>query len=416
MKPRQRRLREWSFVLLVVLAVATILCRGRRSPRTTFDDGARVAYFIQVSDANLPLLPRLLVALYDPANWYALHLDRKIDEVTAHAALRATYQELGSRWGVGVEQNVPNLVVARSEVITYRGATMTMNYLTGANRLLAEGDWDYFVNLSGADYPTASQATIRKLLGKIRGCRNFVEWKPRSTWQGFVERRLGEFYVDTGLAKLDSTESEYVDPTGLEVSLQVPGGPRVANPLVAHLDYTVAKSSGWFILSRAFCEHLRGDSDARKMLAALAFSDASDEHFFATVLWNGGPRWRESVVPSNLRTIFFVAPNGSFALGTDGKRSRQHPFWVDDVDDAGKLLFWKELKKMPGFFTRKVRDGGDFRNRVDREMIGLGELGKNDVVKLREYEASLEARFDEVVRVADVNRHEELWTDEENGY
>lgn len=390
MKPRRGAARLWRLWLLptIALVVLSLFFQHRRTS-TVLNDGARIAYFIQVSAASLPLLNRLLLTIYDPSNFYALHLDLKIDELKALESMRSAYHMLSLRWGVGSERNVPNLLIVRSEIVTYRGATMTMNYLTGANRLLAAGDWDYFINLSGSDYPTAPQKAIRRLLGKVGKGRNFVEWKPQKTWMGFAEKRFGEFYVDTGLAKLKNSTSEFVNLNGMEVSKKVKGVENPMNPLFRELDFTIAKSSGWFILSREFCEHLRDDSDARKLLALLAFSDASDEHYFASVLWNADDRWRGSVVNSNMRSIFFVAPNGSFAMGEDGRRSRQHPFWVDEAGENGGFLFGKHLKKSPGFFTRKVRGDGEFRDWMDREMME------------KEYEERLEKRFDQVVMEAD---------------
>lgn len=404
MRPRRRAHYLWASWLLVLLALLSWFLPRPDTQKLLHCDGARIAYFIQVSESNVALLNRLLLSLYDPCNYYALHLDLKIDELKAFEALRSAYETVGSRWGESDERNVRNMHIVQSEVVTYRGLTMTMNYLTGANRLLAAGDWDYMINLSGADYPTASQKTIRRLLGQAGRGRNFLEMKPRSTWAGFAEKRLGEFYVDTGLAKVRSATSNFVDLSGREISKHNAEGERVVNPLYGEIDFTVAKSSGWFILSREFCEHLRGDSAARKMLTVFAFSDASDEHYFASVLWNGGMRWRESVVNSNMRRIFFVAPNGSFVMGGDGRRSRQHPFWVDEVGENGEFLFGEELKMKPGFFTRKVRGGRGFRAWMDQ------------LVTNTDYERRLELQFEAVVEDAEARTHRDLWEDIDPGY
>lgn len=424
--PHCRRHRQFCNAFALILsflgALSVLLLRFNRHPNRPQTSPARLAYFIQVSSTNFVLLPRLLLALYDPQNVYAIHLDRKIPPTTAHSALLAAYRAVGRRHGTGASLNVHNLLTVRSESVTYRGITMTINYLTGMNHLLAHGDWDFFINLSGADYPTASQRLMRVLLSHAKG-RNFMEWKPRSTWRGFAERRLGDFYVDTGLGKLYSGESAYLDANGREIGRENPGS--VRNPVWDSVDFTVAKSSGWFILSRRFCEHLQGDADVRRMMALMAFSDASDEHLVASVLWNGGEGWRTSVVGSNLRNIFFVAPNESFALGEDGVRSRQHPFWVDEVDEEGKLMFWEKLLEKPGFFTRKVRGQIEgqrgFRDRVDREMIGLSsgeEEGNNKeqtMRKLRQYEERLRLRFEELI--AQVSRDRQTFDDQQDsGY
>lgn len=403
--PRRRRHQICNAVTLILTSfiLTALLLRHTLHPRLSIDVPARIAYFIQVSSTNLDLLPRLLLALYHPENVYAIHLDRKIPAHAVRDALLSVYRTVENRRGTDPAQNLHNLLIVRSEPITYRGITMTMNYLTGMNRLLEYGEWDFFINLSGADYPTASQSLMRVLLGRATGC-NFVEWKPRSTWRGFAERRLGQFYIDTALGKLHGAESEYVDVNGRTVSKE--NNNNVHNPVWDAVDFTVAKSSGWFILTRRFCEHLLRDADARKIMVLMAFSDASDEHFVASVFWNGEGALRSSVVGSNLRSIFFVAPNGSFTIGEDGTRSRQHPFWVDQTDENGELLFWEELEKQPGFFTRKVRGesdgGGGFRDRVDREMIGLvrGDEEESEriqvLTRLRDYEERLRQRFEQL--------------------
>lgn len=422
LRRRHCHIRDALALILFSLAPFVLLLRYNLRLNHPSTSPARLAYFIQVSPTNLAVLPRLLIALYDPQNVYAIHLDRKIPLTSAHSALLAAHRAVGRHYGTGASQNVHNLLTVRSESVTYRGITMTINYLTGMNHLLAHGEWDFFINLSGADYPTASQRLMRVLLGHAKGC-NFVEWKPRSTWQGFAERRLGQFYVDTGLGKLHGGESEYLDVSGRAVSRD--NVVSVRNPVWDRLDFTVAKSSGWFILSRRFCEHLRGDADVRKMVALMAFSDASDEHFVASVLWNGGEEWRTSVVGSNLRSIFFVAPNESFAIGEGGVRSRQHPFWVDEVDEEGKFIFWEKLLEWPGFFTRKVRGeneggGGGFRDRVDREMIGLSigntaDSDKEQARKLRKYEQDLQLRFEQLLD--QVSQHRQEFDDQQDwGY
>ena len=291
-----------------------------------------------------------------------LHFDIVIPTATVHTTLVHTYSLLPF---------THNVHILPSEPITYRGITMTPNFLSGLTALLSH-PWSHFINLSGADYPTVSQHTIRRLLTRAKG-KSFLEWKPRPTWNAFQQHRLGEWYMDTALGKTDSP-GDYIIPSQA-----------APNPLAENLQYVFAKSSGWVILSRPFCEFLLADSWPRKVLMSLTFSDASDEHLFASVAYN--TKWRRHVVPDNLRSIFFVAPNGSFAMGKSGVRSRQHPFWVDEVDDAGDFLFWDKLVSNPGFFTRKLRDSGGFRDRVDSELLVEGSA----------HEERLEERFTRVL-------------------
>ncbi|PXF44223.1 Beta-glucuronosyltransferase GlcAT14A [Gracilariopsis chorda] len=357
---------------------------------------------IQLSPANYHLLPRLLRALYDQDNYYALHFDPKIAATDAKHVLSKARDMLDNS---GIKQNDRNVLVLEPEVITYRGMTMTLNFLTGAERLLSTGDWDFFINLSGADFPTASQRLMKELLGRVSHA-NFVEWKPHRTWPSYAKRRLGHFYVDTGLVTMRSSNGSYLTAFGRQEVDSRNEDDHIRNPIAEHVDFTLAKSSGWVVLSRRFTRYVLRDSRARRLLVALGYTDASDEHYFASLLWNSA--FRETVVDSNLRNIFFVAPNGSFAMGSDGKRRRQHPFWVDELDEAsGELMFWRRLWDEPGLWTRKIRGVNGLCERVEREMIGIGH--DVDRVKVREYESRMEKRFGalvtEVTRVANVDEN-----------
>ncbi|KAI0559744.1 Glycosyltransferase 14 [Gracilaria domingensis] len=351
---------------------------------------ARLAYAIQMSPANYHLLPRLMRALYDQDNYYALHFDPKIAPADVKQQLLDMWNTLRAS---GISYRHENVVVLKPEIVTYRGITMTLNFLTCAEKLLSVGDWDFFINLSGADFPTASQKTMKKLLYRTRNA-NFVEWKARRTWGSYAKRRLGHFYVDTGLVTRSSENGSYLTGYGSDDVDAADEGAHVRNPIADHVDFTLAKSSGWLILSKRFTRFLLRNSQSKKLLMALAYSDASDEHYFGSMLWNSG--FRDTVVNSNMRNIFFVAPNGSFALGADGRRRRQHPFWVDELDEDGKeLMFWRQLWNEPAFFTRKIRALNGFCARVEREMIGLGD--KVDKVRVGEYEAALTKSFSALV-------------------
>jgi protein xylosyltransferase len=49
-------------------------------------------------------------------------------------------------------------VIAKSNLVTYKGPTMVASTLHAAAILLKESkDWDWFINLSGSDYPLVTQ-------------------------------------------------------------------------------------------------------------------------------------------------------------------------------------------------------------------------------------------------------------------
>ena len=93
----------------------------------------------------------MLLAIYHPGNYYLLHLDSEASEeehsdLVSFIALESVVREVGNVW-----------VVKKSNLITYRGPTMLANTLHAMAMLLKICEWDWFVNLSAADYPLTTQ-------------------------------------------------------------------------------------------------------------------------------------------------------------------------------------------------------------------------------------------------------------------
>ncbi|RWW34405.1 hypothetical protein GW17_00000827 [Ensete ventricosum] len=112
----------------------------------------RLAYLISGSVGDGGSLRRTLRALYHPANQYVLHLDLEAPLAERLELATAVRDDpVYARFG-----NVR--VVARANLVTYRGPTMVANTLHAASILLKEGgDWDWFINLSASDYPLVTQ-------------------------------------------------------------------------------------------------------------------------------------------------------------------------------------------------------------------------------------------------------------------
>lgn len=351
-------------------------------------DRAVVAYFIQASASNAGQVPRLLRALCDisaPHAPFALHIDASLN-VTATARTFEAARDALCKAGCASTA----LVAVPSEYVTYRGITLALNYLTGATALLRHrAHFDFFINLSAADYPTARPALIAQLLAAARKPRlSFIEWKAPVKWKRFSRGRLGRIFVDSAL--VSGARGTYELPPDEERGYPA-APPEWRNPLYPHIGFEVAKSSGWFVWHRQLVEYLLVDAVPRKLVGTFSLSDASDEHIFATAVWNSA-YFRKRAVPSNLRNIFFEAPNGSTALADDGiTRSRQHPYYVDDVDEQGNLLFWDALWNSPAFFTRKVRPQGIITDLIDRHVLGIGEGA--DHIRRANYEQRLKKTF-----------------------
>ena len=112
----------------------------------------KIAYLISGSRGDGDSLKRTLKALYHPWNQYAVHLDLEAPpderlDLMDFVEKESVFREVG---------NVR--VVAKSNLVTYRGPTMVSNTLHAMAILLKEGgSWDWFINLSASDYPLVTQ-------------------------------------------------------------------------------------------------------------------------------------------------------------------------------------------------------------------------------------------------------------------
>jgi hypothetical protein len=111
-----------------------------------------LAYSISGSKGDGLQMRRTLLALYHPRNQYVLHLDREASvheriELLRFVKLHPIFAQRG---------NVH--VIARSNLVTYKGPTMVASTLHAAAILLKKSkDWDWFINLSSSDYPLVTQ-------------------------------------------------------------------------------------------------------------------------------------------------------------------------------------------------------------------------------------------------------------------
>lgn len=121
-------------------------------PRVVKKEAPRIAYLISGTKGDSQRMRRTLQAVYHPRNQYILHLDleappRERIDLTTSIKVDPTFREV---------ENVR--VMAQSNLVTYRGPTMVACTLQAVAVLLKEGaDWDWFINLSAADYPLVTQ-------------------------------------------------------------------------------------------------------------------------------------------------------------------------------------------------------------------------------------------------------------------
>jgi len=115
-----------------------------------------------VYDAGmLHQIRRLLDAIYSPRHLYLIHVD-------ASSSMLVGLLD-------AVLKRYPNVMMAPFRFRTVWGSSQLYRiYLAGIAELLRHPDWDFFINLSEADFPIAPLATVEAELQQ-RGDANFLK-------------------------------------------------------------------------------------------------------------------------------------------------------------------------------------------------------------------------------------------------
>lgn len=298
-----RRGRQRPFGWVAVVCISLVLLRVAlwvllKGAYAFFGSGrsrdAKIAFFIQVSEASALQTPRLLTALWHKENIYAVHFDTKMSLPMRTRMERLLLQHEQFAHG--------NVFVLKSEPVSYAGITMVLNTINAMSQLLKSSrDWDFFVNLSGSDYPLTSPLTLRRLLGNagILGKRlNFVQNQSADKdMDWFFNRRMASVHIDTSLwARRGINRQVGLSEGSLEAL-------NVSHP-VEHEYMPLVKTEGWMILHRSFAEHVVDSAESRRLLLSFATARAADELFFGTLL-AGSDRFSETIVWDALRFIFW---------------------------------------------------------------------------------------------------------------
>jgi hypothetical protein len=335
-----------------------------------------IAYFVQIGEDAILLLPRLLAKIHHPDNTYILHVDSKVPEgkrAQVHALVESAphYQK--------------NMHFLPSEMLTYKGVSMVLNTL-GAITLArsVNQQWEYFINLSGTDYPLLSSDAQRRLLARpcmTSGLLNFISFFPKAEWEPYSFRVKFQFW--------DLAISGAEDPSSRLRRIQG----NLENPLEPYRRYTFVKAEAWMILSRPFCNFLVRSAFAKRMLLNHVHVLSAPEHFFANVLYNH-PFWRKTLVPDAFRKVVWYHQN---------RRSGQHPFILDAGDNP--YAFWLYLEKTRSLFARKIsKPSSPLVDRIDAELSGTAAVPADPAEavdrKFRQYQfyANMAKHFDSLTQ------------------
>ncbi|XP_059411040.1 xylosyltransferase 1-like [Carassius carassius] len=225
----------------------------------------RIAFMLVVHGRASRQVQRLFKAIYHTSHYYYIHVDQ-----------RSNYLH---RQMVALARQYPNVRVTPWRMSTiWGGASLLTMYLQSMKDLLAMRDWswDFFINLSAADYPIRTNDQLVAFLSKYRDM-NFIKSHGRDNARFIRKQGLDRlfFECDTHMWRLGDRKI----PEGISVD----GG------------------SDWFLLNRMFVEYVINSQDdlVTNMRRFYAYTLLPAESFFHTVLENS-PHC-ESMVDNNLR-------------------------------------------------------------------------------------------------------------------
>lgn len=142
----------------------------------------RIAYFIMVHHKP-NVFKEMFQKIYTRDQFYLIHIDRKAGiEITEEIQLYLIH--------------FPNVYILESINIVSGGFSMIRAELNAIEYLLnVSQEWDYFINLSGEDYPLKSQNIIRKFLTANNG-RNYLYYHDQKFYRPDTLQRIQNHFTE----------------------------------------------------------------------------------------------------------------------------------------------------------------------------------------------------------------------------
>ncbi|WP_418124467.1 beta-1,6-N-acetylglucosaminyltransferase [Chryseobacterium sp. PTM-20240506] len=142
----------------------------------------RIAYFIMVHHKP-EIFKAMFEKIYTRDQFYLVHIDRKAKE---------EFTEEIQQYLV----HFPNVYILESINIVAGGFSMIQAELNAMEYLLnVNAEWDYFVNLSGEDYPLKSQNIIRQFLTVNNG-RNYLFYYDQKFYRPATLQRIQNHFTE----------------------------------------------------------------------------------------------------------------------------------------------------------------------------------------------------------------------------
>ncbi len=262
-----------------------------------------IAYLILVH--RLPnQFKKLFTAIYESTNFYLIHIDKKAS------------QEIGEEVRNFLKP-YSNVQILDSENVVWGGYSMVQAELDGMQYLLnMDAKWDYFINLSGQDYPLKSQKIIKEFLSKNNG-KSYIKVADQKKSRPETMNRIENYF--------EELEDKISDKTHKRTFMK---------------DVVPYIGGQWMILTRDCCEFITNSTEVKKFEEYYMNTLIADESFFQTVLMNTS--FTGTLVDDDKRAIIWI-PDGDIKL-------RPKTFTKTDLDF---------LQKGSHLFARKFDDNVD---------------------------------------------------------
>jgi hypothetical protein len=266
-----------------------------------------IAYLILVH-RYLGQFKRLFRAMYHPANYYLVHVDKR-----SGVGLQTEIQDFLSSFA--------NASLLKSQSILWGGYSMVDAELRGIEELLKISlEWEFFINLSAQDFPLKSQTHI----------------------QDFLSRNIGRDFIKVAnQRKIRPDTLSRIENYCIEFSKRILRTP-IKRPYLRGVTPYIGNQ--WMILSRKLCEYICYSPEVKRFKRFYRHTFISDEGFFQTVIMN--TNYKATIVNDDKRTIVWV-PAGTIKLRPRDFTSKDAEFLLasqglfarkfDETVDAGIL-------------------------------------------------------------------------------
>ena len=107
----------------------------------------------------MDMLVSLLAAIYRPHNHYCLHMDAKS---------QPTFHKIAAR----LSECLPAIKIPKVKVKVEAGKMSVIRAEISCMRTLFPLEWEYYINLSGEDYPLKTNLELVRILKSLQGAND----------------------------------------------------------------------------------------------------------------------------------------------------------------------------------------------------------------------------------------------------